>query len=139
MRWKINEGFHSKMSHVHLEKKYLKDNISKVHIHCHHYYSGQQIQICRNFPYWIFPFSRISVTLFPHGVCIIFGTKLFRYMDLSIYFIHSFLAVHLSLMLCLKLCFQHLSSITWQKTKKKKIAHSIQDQCCIVSTLEYQT
>lgn len=39
-------------------------------------------------------------------------------------------------MLCLKLCFQHLSSITWQRQKR---VESIQDQCCIVSTLEYQT
>lgn len=73
---------------------------------------------------------------FPRGVWNVLEQRSSN-IDLFIYFIHSFPAVHLSLMLGLKLRCQHLSSITTKD--KKRRAYSIQDQCCIVSTLEYQT
>lgn len=132
MGWKINEGFHSKIPYIHLE------NIPERQHFCVHIYS-QKCYYLDNFPYQIFLVNIISwdfSDIVSTWCNIISGTKPFKYIDLFLYFIHSFPAVHWSIMLCLKLFYQHLSSITWQRQKR---AYSIQDQCCIVSTLEYQT
>lgn len=77
----------------------------------------------------------MEMPLFPHAVHFILEQSS---SNISFYFYTFyilFLLYILSLMLCLKLCCQHLSSITWRETIKRR-AYSIQDQCCIVSTLE---